>query len=82
MEGHGAGVNTEQCIPAQRFHVSVLDVEGVMKNHRWGVDWRFVIRGICDGEVGETGDVYGWRLSSGSRGDWVHFWSDDRIEWW
>ena len=52
-----------------------------MRNYGCGVDWRFVIRCVCDGEVGETGDAYGWRLGNWSCGDYVYFWGGDRIGW-
>ena len=81
MEREDAGVDAEQRVPAQHFYVSVLEVEGVMRSHGCGVDWRFLIRGVRDCEVGETGDAYGRGLSNGSYGDCVYFWSDDRTEW-
>ena len=74
-------MNTEQCVPAQYFHIPVVDVEGVMRDRGCGVDWRFVIRGVCDGEVGETGDAYGRRSGNRSYRDYIYFWGSDRIGW-
>jgi hypothetical protein len=65
VEGQDAGVDTEQCVPAQHFHVPVLEVEGLMRGYGRGVDGRLVIRSICDREVGQSGDADGWRLSDG-----------------
>ena len=31
MEGQGAGVDTEVCVPAQHFNVPILEVEGPMR---------------------------------------------------
>ena len=51
MEREDASVDAEQRIPAQHFHIPVLEVECIMRNHGCEVDWRFVIRGVRDGEV-------------------------------
>ena len=45
-------MDTEQCVPAQHFHVPVLEIEGPMGDHDRGVDGRLIIRSIRDGEVG------------------------------
>ena len=82
MEREDAGVDTEQRIPAQHFHIPILEVEGVMGSRISGVDWRrFVIRGVRDGEVGETGDAYGWRFGGRSYRDCFYFWGSDQIGW-
>ena len=78
-------MDTEECGFAQHFDVPVLEVECLMRNYNvrvdgWlvgggirgrGVNGRFVIRSIWDGEVRESGDADGWRLNNGSdRGFW------------
>ena len=74
-------MDTEQRIPAQHFHISILEVEGVMRSHGCGIDRGFVGGGVCNGEVWETSDADGRRLGNGSYGDRVHFWGGDWIEW-
>ena len=88
MEGQCADVDTEERVPAQYFNVPVVEVEGFMRSRGRGVDrkivirsiWdrgidgRFIIGGICDGEVGQSGDAGGWGMSDGSGGrrrNWV-----------
>ena len=68
----------EQCVIVQRFHVPVLEVEGLVQGGGRGVvdgrlvvgstfdrgiDGRLVIRSICDRGVGQSGDADGRRLS-------------------
>ena len=64
-------MDTEQCAPTQHFYVSVLEVEGPMRDYDRGIDERLFIRSIRDNEVGQIGDTYGWRLGNGSHGMWV-----------
>jgi len=71
-------VDTEEGVPAQHFHVPILEVEGFMQSrYRWvngrlvekgGVDGGLIIRRICDREVGQSGNADGWRLSSRADG--------------
>ena len=82
MEGQGADVDAEERIPAQYFDVPVIKVEGFMRSRGrevdrkivirsiWdgGVNGRLIIGGICDGEVGQSGNVDGWRMSDGGDG--------------
>ena len=51
-----------------------------MRSHGCGVDWGFVVRGVCNGKVEDTGDAHGRRLGNGGYGDRVHFWGGDLIE--
>ena len=51
-----------------------------MRGHGCEVDWGFIVGLVRDGEIGETGDAYGWRLGNRSHGDCVYFWGGDRIE--
>ena len=74
-------MNAEQYVPAQYFHIPILEVEGVMMSHGCGVGWGFVVGGVRNGEIGETGDAYGRRLGEGSYGDCVCFWNGDWIKW-
>ena len=79
---------TEEGVSTQHSHVPVLEIEGSMRNYGrgidgglviggncdCGVDGRFVIRNVCDGEVGQTGSADGRRVSDGSNGkrrNWV-----------
>jgi len=93
MEGQSADVDTEESVPAQHFHVPVLEVEGFMPSrYRWvngrlvgrgGVGGGLIIRRICDREVGEGGDANGWRPSNGADGRFgnlVLFWNVVRFE--
>ena len=64
---------TEKSVPAQHFHVPVLEVEGLMLSYRrrvdgkllvgsirgCGVDGKVVVSSICSREVGESGDANG-----------------------
>jgi len=81
VEGQDAGVDPEQCVPAQYFHVSVFEVEGIVGGYGRGVDGKFVIGSICDREVGYSGDADGWRASGGGRGSGVCLWGSDEFEW-
>jgi hypothetical protein len=97
VEGQDTGVYTEQCVPAQHFHVPVLEVEGlVLDDDRGvvgrrlivrstcdrGVDGRLVIKSICDREVGQSGDADGRRLSDRRYGDHdIWLWGGARFEW-
>ena len=79
VEEQDGSVDAEECAPAQRFHVPVLEVEGLMWSYGrkvdenlligsiWdrGVDGGFVVRGVCNREVGESCDADGRRLSDG-----------------
>ena len=78
MEREDAGVDAEQRVPTQHFHTPIIEVESVMRSHGCGVGWRFIIRGVRDGEVGETGDADRRRLGNGSYGGCFYFWSGDR----
>ena len=55
MERKDACVDTEEGIRTQHFHIPILEVEGVMGGYGRGIGERFVIGGICDCEVGQTG---------------------------
>ena len=79
MEREDAGVDTEQRSPAQHFHIPILEVEGVMRCHSRGVDWGFIVRGVRDGKIRETGNAHGRRSGSWSYGDYVYFWDGDQI---
>ena len=81
MEGEDAGVDTEQCVPAQHFNIPILEVERVMWGYDRGVGGGFVIRDVCNGEVGEGGDAYRWRLGDGGCRNRVRFWGGDWIDW-
>ena len=75
-------MDTEERVPAQYFDVPVVEAEGFVRSRGRGVDWKIVIRsicdrgvdgkliigGICDGEVGQSGNVDGWRMSDGGDG--------------
>ena len=52
MEGQDAGVDTEQGVPAQHFHVAVGEVESVVVGYGGGIDGRLVVGIIWDCEVG------------------------------
>ena len=51
MEGQSAGVDAEERIPAQHFHIPVFKVESAMRNHGGRVDGEFVIGSVRDREV-------------------------------
>ena len=74
-------MDTEQCVLAQHFDVPVLEVEGFMGGYDHGADGGLVIRSTRDGEFGQSGDTYGWRLGDGSHGMWVCLWGVDRSGW-
>ena len=74
-------MDTEQCVLAQHFDVPVLEVEGPMRGHDRRVDGRLVVKSICDGEVGQSGDTYGWGVGDGSHGMWVCLWGGNRFRW-
>ena len=91
-------MNTEECVPAQHFCVPVFEVEGLMRSRGCevsgklivrnlrvrGVSGRFVIGGICDGEVGQSGNTDGRRVSDGNDGrrrNRVWLSNGDRFEW-
>jgi hypothetical protein len=87
-------VDTEQRIPAQHFHVPVLEVECLMPGcghgvidgrpvvRNTGVDGRLVIGSICDREVGQGGNAEGRRMSSRRcRDHSVRLRDGDRFEW-
>jgi len=75
-------MDAEQRVPAQHFHVPVLEVEGLMLSYGRGVYGKLIVRGIrdcgvggrlviesiCDREVGEGGDADRRRLSGWSDG--------------
>ena len=53
MEGQDGGVDAEQYVLAQHFHVPVVEVEGLVRGYGRGViDRMLVIGGICDRQVG------------------------------
>ena len=98
MERQGAGGDTEECVSAQHFDVPILEVEGFMRGYgrrvderlvigntcRRGIDGRLVIRGVCDYEVGQSGDADGGGMDDGSGGrcrDWVCLFDGDRFGW-
>ena len=70
-------MDAEKCVPAQDFDVPVLEVESFMWGYGRGfyvrfiirsacdrrVDGRFAIGGVCNGEVGQSGNADGWRLN-------------------
>ena len=95
-------MDTEERVPAQHFHIPILEVETLMGSYSsgiggklvikhvcdrgvdrkivirriWnrGVDGSLIIGGVCDCEVGESGDAGGRRMSGGSDGsrrNWV-----------
>jgi len=78
VERQGADGDTEECIPAQHFHVPVIEIEGLMWNYGCGVNeglileggvrGRLIIGSICGREVGQSGDADGWRLNDGCDG--------------
>ena len=82
MEGQDCGVDTEEGIPTQHFHVTIFEVEGLMRDHRCrverkvviggirdrGGDRRLVIGSIRDRKIGESSDADGRRLDDGSDG--------------
>jgi hypothetical protein len=74
-------VDTEQCVSAQHFDVPVLEVERAMWCYDRGVGGGFVIRYVCNGEVGESGDAYGRRLGDGGCRNRVCLWGGNRIDW-
>ena len=91
-------MNTEECVPAQHFCVPVFEVEGLMRSRGCevngklivrslrvrGVSGRLVVGCICNGEVGQSGNADGWRVSNGSDGrrrNRVRFSNGDRFEW-
>ena len=75
-------MDTEESVPAQYLDISVVKVEGFMRSRGrgvdrkivirsiWdrGVDGRFIIGGICDGEVGQSSEAGGRGMSDGSDG--------------
>ena len=97
-------MDAEERVSAQDFDIPVIEVKRLMRGYTrgvderlvvgriWyrGVDGRLVIRTICDGEVGESGDT-GGRGLSGDAGGWrprdrgwrgcVLLWGCERIEW-
>jgi len=48
MEGQSADGNAEECVPAQHFHVPILEVEGLMRDHCRRVDGNVVVRSISN----------------------------------
>jgi len=82
VEGQSADVDTEEGVPTQHFHVSIIEVKCLVRSHCRGVDERlvvrsvckrgtvgmFVIRSICDREVGQSGDADGGGLLSKPKG--------------
>ena len=52
MEGQNAGVDAKQCALTQHFNVPVLEVERIMGGHSRGIVWSVIVRGVCNGEVG------------------------------
>ena len=46
-----------------------------------GVDWRLVIRSVCNREVGESGDADGWRLCDRRYGNRIVLRGSDWFEW-
>ena len=76
-------MGAEQYVLTQRFHVPVVEVEGLVRGCGRGVvDRMLVIGGIRDREVGQSCDADGWRMSdrrSGNPGVW--HWGGDRFEW-
>jgi len=75
-------VDAEKCVPAQHFHIPVLEVEGLMLSYCRGVDGKLLVRGIRGGwvdgklvvsgiggrEVGQSGDADGRRVGDGCDG--------------
>ena len=45
-------MDTKESVPAQHFHVPVLEVEGLMWNRNRRVDRKLIVRGIRDCGVG------------------------------
>jgi len=91
-------VNTEERVLAQHFYVPVFEVEDFMRNRgrrvdgklairgigNRGVDRRFVVRNIRNGEVGESGYADGRRLNDWSDGgcrNCGRHRGGDRFEW-
>ena len=78
-------MDAEQRVATQHFNVTVLEIEGVVGGYGRrvergpiirsirdrGANGRLAIRGICNREVGQTGDADGWRLSDGSDGNYL-----------
>ena len=60
MEGQDAGVDAEQCIPTQHFHIPVFEVKGVM-----------VVGSIGDSSSEVSATVKSERLAMLMDGDWV-----------
>ena len=79
MEGQDGGVNAEDRVPTQHFHIPVLEIERPMWSHGSGVGGKLLVRSICDRrvggrlfigdiggcEVGESGNADRWRVSDG-----------------
>ena len=95
MEGQCADVDTEERVPTQYFDIPVVEVESLMwgcsrgVNRKFfigsifdrGVDGRLIIGGICNGEIGQSGDTDGRGMSGGSGGrrrNWARLWSGNR----
>ena len=98
VEGQDDGVDTEECVPAQHFSVSVLEIEGFVWSCSRGIGWklvigsfcggrvdgRFIIIGVRDREVRQSGDAGGRRLGDGYSRRWMNcarFWGGDQLRW-
>ena len=80
MERKDACVNTEEGVSTQNFHVPILKVEGAVGSYDRGVCGRLVIRSICNGEVGQSGNADGRRLGDGGFGGCFSLRDGDRFE--
>ena len=71
----------EQDVVTQHFDVPVLKVEGVMGMYSRGFEGRLVVKGVCDREVGQSGDADGWGLWNKRSRDCARLWRDGWFEW-
>ena len=80
MERKDARVDTEEGVRTQHFHVPILEVEGAVGGYDSGAGGRLVIRSICNGEVGQSGNADGRGLGDGGFGGCFGLRGGDRFE--
>ena len=87
-------MDTEERVPAQHFHIPVLEVEGFMCSHGSRVGGKLLVRSICNhqvdglvignvcgGEVREGCDADGRRMGDRGCTNYVRLSDDDRFGW-
>ena len=87
-------MDTEERVPAQHFHIPVLEVEGFMCSHGSRVGGKLLVRSIWDcqvdgfvignvagGEVGECCDADGRRMGDRGCTNCVYLSDDGRVGW-